>query len=225
VSTARRFDPIPSSKAPGREPASGFITTLPLRERLRVETAALHGELERRLALLDPTLSRVRYAKVLRAMYGYYSVLEPRLLALAANTSASGLPSSFALELRTPLLERDLLWLRHDRRALRAIPRCDVLPELEQLEQLAGCVYVIEGAALGGQLIVRELRRRLGVDESHGAAFFAGGSRNVAARWRGVVNWLNALPAHHDNHYLAITSARDTFATLDRWIRLQGASV
>lgn len=212
---------MPSWNAGAHEHTHRAAASVPLREHLRSETAALHGELERRLALLDPNLSRERYESVLRAMYGYYSVLEPRMLAVAASTP----PSSFALERRTSSLERDLVHLGHDNRALLAIPRCDLLPELEKLEQLAGCLYVIEGAALGGQVIVRELGRRFGLDETNGAAFFAGNRRGVAARWQRVVHWLNALPVPDDDHHLATTSAQDTFATLARWMRLQGASV
>jgi heme oxygenase len=34
---------------------------------------------------------------------------------------------------------------------------CTDLPQLCRREQLAGCLYVVEGACLGGQLVTRAL--------------------------------------------------------------------
>lgn len=191
----------------------------PIHERLRAETRALHHALEADLDLLGPGLSVDRYAVVLQAFHAYYAALEPRLSALAARVSLGG----FALRERAPLLERDLLALgaRCHARAARsaAVP----LPMLSRSEHLAGCLYVIEGAALGGQVITRALQRRLGLTAAHGCAFFGGEGAETAARWRAVLHWIDALVIAGANGQEVVHTANETFHTLNHWLQRQGA--
>ena len=62
-------------------------------------------------------------------------------------------PLGFPLRARSELIESDLLALGLSRREIAELPRCTDLPRLSCPEDLAGCLYVLEGACLGGQVI------------------------------------------------------------------------
>ena len=97
--------------------------------------------------------------------------------------AAAGPPLGFPLRARSELIESDLLALGLSRRELAELPRCADLPRLSCPEDLAGCLYVLEGACLGGQVIAPVLHRRLGVAKGSGASFFVGDAEATSARW------------------------------------------
>jgi heme oxygenase len=92
------------------------------------------------------------------------------------------------------------------------------LPDLSSFPRAVGCMYVLEGATLGGQVVLRQVRAALGVDAASGASFFAGyGSRN-GAMWQAFLAFLGALrfDARETNHTIA--AACETFEGLERWM-------
>ena len=193
----------------------------PLRRQLRRETAGLHHGLEAQLALLDPQLSIHRYQQVLRAFYGFYAPVEPALARLAA----AGPPLGFPLRARSELIESDLLALGGSRPQLAELPRCADLPRLSCREDLAGCLYVLEGACLGGQVIAPVLQRRLGLARDNGASFFAGDAEATAARWSRVLAWLEGLSGAGARGDEIVGAACATFRALAEWVDREGASL
>ena len=156
----------------------------PLHHALRAATGVLHRRLEQRLdlmGLVGPALSLSRYQAVLRTFYGYYLPVE----AAVAELMQDGLERGLAFEPQAALLARDLAALGLDAGAVVALPRCGELPRLAAREDVAGCLYVLEGASLGGQVIAREVCQRLGLTPGAGASFFAGRGASTAERWRG----------------------------------------
>ena len=204
-----------SNDAPTRPKAS------PLRPRLKHETAKLHDHLDAQLPLLDPHLSIGRYRDVLEVFLGFYAPLEANLARLASSAvSPFGLP----LRLRTELIERDLLALGASPRQVAELPRCTDLPRLSCLEDFAGCLYVLEGACLGGQVIAPALQRRLGLDRDTGASFFIGDAEATPARWNRVVGWLESLPSAGARIEDIVASACATFSALIEWVTRRRAS-
>jgi heme oxygenase (biliverdin-IX-beta and delta-forming) len=183
-----------------------------IHSRLRTETAPLHRSLEARLGLLDPGLHHDRYRAVLRTFYGYWAAIEPALVPLATVAVPA-----FPLRARTPLLERDLVALGCGRAELAELERCADLPRLTHVEDLAGCLYVLEGARLGGQVLARTLGARLGLTPARGCAFFAGDGEATLPRWRSVLDWLEALVSAGASSDGIVASACETFRTLARW--------
>jgi heme oxygenase len=94
---------------------------------------------------------------------------------------------------------------------------CSDRPELSCFEDLAGCLYVLEGACLGGQVLVPILHRRLGLAKDSGAAFFAGDEERTLPRWTFVVAWLDGLPRKGASSAKIISAAKATFAAFARW--------
>lgn len=189
----------------------------PLREYLKRETADLHRRLEAELGLLDAELSLDRYRRVLETFLGFYAPVEARLALVAAE----GPPLAFPLRDRSELIESDLLSLGLSRLELAELPRCVELPRLCRPEELAGCLYVLEGACLGGQVIAPRLRERLGVAKGSGASFFVGDAEGTPARWSLVLAWLEGLPRTGARTEEIVGSACATFRTFARWVERQ----
>ena len=187
-----------------------------LRRRLKRETTAVHQHLETQLGLLDPGLDVHGYRRVLETFYGYYVPVEIDVTRLAAAEP----PLGFSLRTRAELIERDLLALGRSLAELAALPLCRDRPELSSLEELAGSLYVLEGACLGGQVLIPLLHRRLGVAKDSGAAFFAGDEEGTLPRWTVIVAWLDGLPRTGASTAKIISAAKATFDAFARWARL-----
>ncbi len=191
---------------------SGFDETS-LRQRLKRETAPAHQHLEAQLGLLDPGLEVHRYLRVLETFYGFYVPVEIDV----ARRAAAELPLGFPLRARAELIERDLLALGLSPADLATLPLCSDRPELASVEDLAGCLYVLEGACLGGQALTPLVHRRLGLAKESGAAFFAGDEEWTLPRWTVIVAWLDGLPRTGASTAQIISAAKATFDAFARW--------
>ena len=189
-----------------------------LHQQLKRQTAGLHKGLEAQLGLFEPDFSIHRYIQMLKIFYGFYGPVEASLVRLTAVSPSLGLP----LRARSELIESDLLALGSSRCELAELPRCTDLPRLSSPEDLAGCLYVLEGACLGAQVIAPMLRQRLGVDKDSGASFFVGDAEATSARWILVLTWLDGLVRAGARCEEIAASACATFLTFARWIEQQG---
>lgn len=188
-----------------------------LHAQLRSATREAHLELERHLALLSGDLSIVRYTRIIALFYGFYRPMESalrRLKVLAPH-------QNFPLRERTELLKRDLLALGYALQATSELPTCIDLPDLYAAEHFAGCLYVLEGASLGGQVITRHLRERLELTDHGGTAFFTGDGAATAARWKCVLEWLEHVGHSDLCMEQIITSACETFRAFVNWARVR----
>ena len=192
-----------------------------VRQRLKRGTAAAHQHLEAQLGLLDPGLDVHRYLRVLETFHGFYVPVEIDVTRLAA----AEMPLGFPLRARAELIERDLLALGLSPADLAALPLCSDRPELSGIEDLAGCLYVLEGACLGGQVLSPLLHRRLGLTKGSGAAFFAGDEESTLPRWTLIVAWIDGLPRTGASTTRIIGAATATFEAFARWAAVGGAGM
>jgi|SRR6185436_12404087 len=186
----------------------------PIREQLKRATAVLHHRLETSLDLLDPDLSPGRYRRILESFFGFYAPIEAGIARAASAGPAIGLP----LRDRTGLIESDLLSLGLSRREVVDLPRCADLPRLSGPEELAGCLYVLEGACLGGRVIAPALRERFGIARGSGASFFIGDAEGTQARWSVFLDWLEGLVRAGAPRGEIVASARATFLAFALWV-------
>lgn len=184
-------------------------------KRLRQATTKNHAALESQLPLLDPQLNREHYQLFVRRFYGYYAPMEARLLALPWWAELS---LDYGERYKTPRLRQDLLALGDTSESLAQLPHCQDLPELGTLSQLLGCLYVIEGSTLGGQIITRQLHSNLGLTLDTGCAFFNGYGEQTAARWKAFCTLLTAFAEQSSGDEEIINTANQTFETLERWL-------
>ena len=180
---------------------------------LREATRGPHERLERALPLTDPGLSLDTYRAIVGAFYGYYAPLERRL----APASAGAIQVRGRTKL--PRLRADLRALGSSDAEVKALPRCTRLPEITTCGHVLGCLYVVEGATLGGRVIARALHDHLGVGPATGAAFFEGYGLETGAMWRALVAQLEASRWPRGE---TLATAVETFVAFERWLAAQG---
>lgn len=159
---------------------------------LRRATAACHQTLESVISL-DGDWDLAHYARVLLGFHHYLHAWEP------AMTTA--LPEHFRDDFRA---RSRMAFLRADLRELAAVihdtdadsmaeslpaPR---LPRLPCVASALGSLYVLEGSALGGQLIARRLLERHGLTADKGGAYFTGWGPRTGAMWQAFRHTLAA---------------------------------
>jgi heme oxygenase len=156
---------------------------------------------------MNDALTRTSYTTFLTRMLAW---LQPTERALSHR-----LPSR---DLQVALVER-AGWLAEDLVALGApLPDsapAEVLPALDSPGHAIGCWYVVEGSALGGQVISRRVQSRLGVTRDTGGRYFAGNGAATAARWRDVCG---ALDRYDGTTGDVIEGARRSFESLGAWL-------
>lgn len=195
--------------------AKGETLKLSILKRLRHETSERHAGLEQRMTVMDPHLSRADYRAIVQGFFGYYAPLEARL---GASPVWAELAFDFAARRKVPRLEKDLMALGQTAEELPRLPRCTELPELDTMPQVLGCLYVVEGATLGGQVITRHLMATHGITPETGGAFFAGYGAETGARWQAFGAMMTAAAERFGAADEIVASANRTFETLDRWL-------
>lgn len=157
---------------------------------------------------------------LLERMYGFYLPLEHRLgIVLTGNVAALDLPR----HTKHPLIRHDLVVLGRDDGQIAQLPLCADLPMVMTVPDALGCMYVLEGATLGGQIIIREVREQWGLTGELGGAFFTSYGHEVGPMWRTFCNVLAAMPYLPATKAPMIAAACTTFTVIERW--LVGASV
>lgn len=182
---------------------------------LRRATEHDHARLEADLGLVDRSLTSARYRRVLEALHGYHAAVEEPLRAIRGV-------ASLALDLdrrrKLALLDRDLRALGLDEGALAEIPVASGAAVPRAVGEALGCLYVLEGATLGGQIISRRLAG-LGVTPAAGGAYFHGYGSDTGAMWRELVVLLDESSRALDAEQAIVAFARETFAALHGWLR------
>lgn len=170
--------------------------------RLKAETRAEHRAVEGALDVMRADFSMADYRHLLECYFGFYAPVEARL-ARALPADQPGL--DFEARRKLPLLRADLEALGGPSPDTLAV--CEALPPLRTTAQAMGCLYVLEGAMLGGQIIGRHLRYKLGLTQDAGACYFHGNGARTADVWR---SFRDALTSFAAGRACAATSATAT---------------
>lgn len=147
---------------------------------LRRATADHHRAVEA-VTRLDGDWGLDHYTRVLWGFEAFLKHWEPAMQAALPHR----LRPWFASRSRMPFLQADLDLLGRPApppegqdAALRPWPR------LSSPAAAMGSLYVLEGSALGGQLIARRLRERHGRGAGEGGAYFTGWAARTGEMWR-----------------------------------------
>ena len=159
---------------------------------LRTRTRAAHDATERAFDLQTHLAGRGAYRSLLLRLRGVHAPLEDALGAVP-GWSAAFPTLDLGSRRRVPLLDDDLAGLGADGTDAGPGRLAAPVPELGSPAQALGCLYVLEGSALGGRLVARHARAALGADLP--VAFFAGdGGRALGREWRDLQDALDAVP-------------------------------
>jgi heme oxygenase (biliverdin-IX-beta and delta-forming) len=182
---------------------------------LRQRTAPLHDRIEQAVDLPSRCGSIAGYRALLVQLLAFYRPIESHLAAF--DWPAVGL--DFDERRKAGLLRADLAALGLTPAQIDAAEACPAVPRPATLAEAIGCLYVLEGATLGGQVISRQVRVSLGITPANGGSFhFAYGDRG-GAMWRAFREAASRYCG--DDHRLieaAVTGAAATFLTLTEWL-------
>ncbi|WNZ65863.1 biliverdin-producing heme oxygenase [Myxococcus sp. MxC21-1] len=192
-------------------------------QRLKSETRPHHERTEAQVRLMDADLTPTAYRRHLEALHGFYVPLEARLARLGLE-AVPGL--SVHARWKVPLLKEDLRALGHDDASLERLPHCAELPSLAGVPEALGCLYVLEGSTLGGQLILRHLRRHFDGVALGDFSFFRAYGDEVGPRWRAfgdAVNHASIAATEATFDARVVTGAQVTFDAFADWLRQEQA--
>ncbi len=116
---------------------------------------------------------------------------------------------------KLPPLERDMQSLGATVNQIEQIPDCPGLPKLDTLDAVLGALYVIEGSALGGQIIYRQIETSLHLDKDSGASFFFGQGTNTGSNWKA---FLGLLEEHVSFPEQSAQTACAMFQSFEHWL-------
>jgi len=178
-------------------------------QNLRSATATMHHNLEQtRLSqdLMRADLSLQRYATYLMHMRNVMTAYESIL-----NRAAHLFPK-IQYQSKLPLINEDLQYLS----SLVDLPAASNynMPVFDTEAHVLGCMYVIEGSALGGRMILNHIKNVIGFDEQNGARFFAGAGDKTGMLWKYFLGILTAYVVEHDCEEQVICGAQVTFAAI-----------
>ena len=169
-----------------------------VRSALREATGAIHERLHDAppfAAIAQRRLSRADYSELLRKIAAFH-------FTVAADLEAD--------PMRLELLDRDLDSLAAERPASLDWQRP------ESAAARLGCAYVVEGSALGGRVIYRQLDYLFG--ESVAGRRFFGGSPGDGQRWRALCGRLEAEGREPDAREEMAAAAGRTFALFEQLV-------
>lgn len=181
---------------------------------LRSATWSSHQRLEKRLDVKTRFSSLFAYRAHLERMWGFCAALEQRVSRQVLGDSLADYDSRRKL----PLLARDLVSLGAAPDAMPQLPRCEAIPACPDAASAFGCLYVLEGATLGGRTLLPLVQERLGLNAGHGAAFLASYGADVAAMWQRFGAALDAWCCTPERQERAAGTAVGTFDALQDWL-------
>ena len=188
--------------------------------RLKYRTLWHHQQLGKKLDFYHRINTLDDYRRLLEKLFGFYEPLE---VSLEATLSWSVIEFDFQSRKKTPMLISDLHSLGVADTLF--LPRCGMLPKLDTLPRVFGCLYVLESATLDGQIVLRHLNRTLGITPESGGAFFNSYGGQVITRWRDFGLQLKAYAAKPEVEEAVTRAAIDTLVRLDQWMMSKSGAV
>ncbi|MEW6360857.1 MAG: biliverdin-producing heme oxygenase [Pyrinomonadaceae bacterium] len=175
---------------------------------LKEATKEQHEALEQIVNIMDESTDLNSYGNLLLKFYRIYATLEP----LIPNDLLLENGFNYKTREKLPHLLKDLKVLGLSSAAENLI-RYERVPDMQNAARAFGVLYVIEGSTLGGQVISRHLRDRLGLTPDNGAAFFSSYGHEVGQKWKEFCDALNRFgEIFPEMHSEIIDAAKETFS-------------
>jgi heme oxygenase len=191
--------------------------------RLKAATRELHHSVENRVDIYSAVKDIEAYRRLLQQFLGFFQPLEGQLRTVP---EIQVVIPDFEGRMRSRLLEADLAEVGLSGAEIRELPRCSNLPRTLDASHALGCLYVLEGSTLGGQVIAREIAIQ-NAEASRACRFFRSDDDHVGLRWKRFAAAVEAYGEDHPSRSDVICdSALETFRCLEGWIdhcRLEAA--
>jgi len=193
-------------------------------EKLREETRAQHERLEHTpffTALEAGTLDLASYVGWLRALHALHETVEGEL----ARSDHPVVRAVWqAAQQRTPWLERDLA--HFEAQTLPELPRAQLEAILASQElrhravahpvTLLGALYVLEGSALGGQVLRQRVTKSLSLHDGAGLTYLTGRGAETTAHFKAFAERMNGAITEPELMAEVVATSADLFTRLER---------
>ena len=194
-----------------------------VRTRIVFRTMNSHGELRRATAavhealhslpvfdkLLTRSMSRQNYVDMLIRLYGFYISFDAAVWrGLQTNVLQIGFES------RSPMLAEDLRCVGYC--IIDDLPKCKIL-SLSSPAEVAGALYVAEGAALGGGVMRKALLRNPAIGAVSSGGYWTWCAEVGAPGWKNTLSALLAEAPDREKLGEMIASANRIFESFRRW--------
>ncbi len=183
--------------------------------KLREQTRPQHERLESKMEVMSDSFTLEHYRDLLGKFYGYYQPLDEKIV---AAIDAENLDFDYDSRLKVPKLKEDLKHIDLSENEISNLPICDFTPEIDSAENVFGCLYVVEGSTLGGQLISRHLANKFDLNSENGSSFFSGYGKETGKRWKEFGSFATEFAEKSENNEQIISTAVKTFETLEEWL-------
>lgn len=186
--------------------------TCKIMQDLKAATESRHLEAEKLVGALEWDRSEAGYVAYLLKMWGFHAAIEP---VLEHTCRQYGLDIEARRFQKAAALEQDLSALSV---SVDGAVRCTELPDVGAVPRALGAMYVLEGSTLGGQYVLRQLRKSLPLAAERAGAFLSVYGADTGPMWRA---FRSTVEAHATTELspAIVQSACDTFDSLAGWLR------
>lgn len=181
---------------------------------LRLQTRAAHERIECAVDVERRLKSRAGYEALLTYFHGFFAPFED-VLAGACDWRTLGV--DYEARRKAGSLQGDLLALGLSDARIEALPRCSRLPRPDGPAQALGCLYVLEGSTLGGQIVGRLLREALPEESRIAGRFFEGYGPENGRMWRAFGAAVESFAGRYGGQAAMAAAANETFTCLSDW--------
>lgn len=178
-----------------------------LADDLKMTTAQVHEQLEKKMDIMSQLENLDTYKNLLVKFYQYYLPMEEQLKKFAADLPLEG-------RMKLHLLKKDLLQLGFSEIEIQQLNQAQI-PPLPSASEAIGAFYVLEGSTMGGQVISKHLRTKLGILPDNGGSFFWAYGENTMPMWLSFKSFLNTFTGDCSK---TLESAKTTFLSLEKWL-------
>lgn len=177
---------------------------------LKSTTQPQHDQLETvsyAKEIMSQRISRQAYFQLLQKSAIIYQMLEP----VVENYITNHQHPRFAqfTSHRLTDLKKDLAYFKQEDSQIQPIPPTPF--EINSLPELIGVLYVLEGARLGGKVIVKALQKNSELSDVPGFHFYQQAEIDTRQRWLNFRNLADQAINHEEAITIATQSAQRVF--------------
>jgi heme oxygenase len=170
---------------------------------IKEATKTAHQDVEKKVVLrIKAIKDQAGYIDLLKHFYAYFSAVE---YAIAPFLNEQLLPD-LSSRRTAAHISADIKSLGG---ATENLPAASA-PQITNVAQAMGALYVLEGSVMGGPYIVQMLRKA-GLDK--GFSFFSGYGDNSRQKWEAFTSVLNSFAKSEEDKLQAVKSAEETFSS------------
>lgn len=182
--------------------------------KLKEATKPQHDSLENAVDILRTASTLEGYANLLRGFYSFHASIEDSL----SHLDWQKLNFDYDSRRKKHLLAKDLEILGID---VDKLSGWQDLPAVAEAPQAVGCLYVLEGSTLGGQIISRHLAKQLALNPENGAAFFNSYGERVGEMWKAFCLFATNYAAAAQKDEEIVSTACQTFSSFEKCLKHQ----